>query len=139
MINKTSLPNQRAFTMIELLVVATIVIILTTLALVSFAQANMSVRNSKRKADLETMRQALMLYRQDNGYYAVGSTVTFAGLANDLYSDEYLSEASLQDPRHQVPYVYQAACDSVVDGNCMKIILQAALEPNGDAYEIIAL
>lgn len=131
--------TQRAFTMIELLVVATIIIILTTIALVSFSQANMSVRNGKRKADLETMRQSLLLYRQDKGYYAVGSTVTFSALVTALHTEEYLSEATIQDPRNSGDYVYQASCDSVVDGNCMKITLQADLEPNGDDYEIIVL
>jgi type II secretory pathway pseudopilin PulG len=133
------LSRTSAFTMIELLVAATIIIVLTTLALVSFNQANISVRNGKRKADLDTMRQALLLYKQDNGYYAVGSSVSFPALVSVLYGAEYLSEATLQDPKNSGSYVYQASCTSVNAGNCVKVTLQAILEPSATTYEIIAL
>lgn len=131
--------TNKAFTMIELLVVATIVIILTTIALVSFSQANISVRNGKRKADLETLRQALLLYRQDYGYYADHTTLNFDNLVTQLYDNEYLSEPALHDPRDQNPYVYQAVCDEVATGTCVKVLLRAALEPDGVMYEITAL
>lgn len=131
--------KQQAFTMIELLVSATILIILTTLALVSFNQANISVRNGKRKADLETMRQALLLYRQDEGVYFYNPTVSFDGLALSLYSAEYLSESSLTDPKNTGIYVYEAICTVTADGNCYRVVLRASLEPEGTTYEITAL
>ncbi|HPS40706.1 MAG TPA: hypothetical protein PLQ50_01720, partial [Candidatus Woesebacteria bacterium] len=86
--------KQWAFTMIELLVATTIIILLTTIGLVSFRQASVSSRNAKRKADLETMRQALTLYKQDNNYYAPSSSITFSGLVSSLYNGGYLSEAT---------------------------------------------
>ncbi|MCL4208570.1 hypothetical protein KJZ63_02975, partial [Patescibacteria group bacterium] len=57
--------NLFGFTMIELLVVTTIIIILTSIGLVSYTSANRSARNGKRKADMEMVRQALVLYRTD--------------------------------------------------------------------------
>jgi len=131
--------KQQAFTMIELLVSTTILIILTTLALVSFNQANISVRNGKRKADLDTMRQALLLYKQDNGYYANATTLDFQSLVTTLHTEEYLSEATIVDPKSTGAYVYQALCASVDAGTCVKATLRATLEPEGTLYEITAL
>lgn len=53
----------RAFTLIEILVVATIMIVLTAIGVASFSAANKSARDAKRKSDLETIRQAAVLYR----------------------------------------------------------------------------
>lgn len=65
--------HKSGFTMIELLVVATIIIVLSAVGLVSYRKAGESSRNAKRKADLEIVRQALVLYKADNGYYPVAS------------------------------------------------------------------
>lgn len=133
------LKKQRAFTMIELLVSATIVILLTTAGLVSFSQAAITSRNAKRKADLETMRQALTLYKQDKTYYASTTNIDFDNLVTVLYAGEYLSEAVLNDPKNTSPYVYQAVCSSANGNNCIKVTLRAILEPNASTYEIIAI
>lgn len=131
--------KQRAFTMIELLVVATVIILLTTIGLVSFSQTAVNSRNAKRKADLETMRQALVLYKQDHAYYAATTTIDFAGLVNTLHEQEYLSEPVLQDPKNTIPYLYQATCAANNGTNCTKVTLRTALEPDGQNYEITAL
>jgi type II secretory pathway pseudopilin PulG len=132
------LKNQKAFTMIELLVSATIIILLTAAGLVSFTQAGVSSRNAKRKADLETMRQAMTLYKQDNGYYADSTTVNFATLVSTLNAGEYLSEAAIEDPKNNATYSYRAVCSSDVGGNCVKVTLTAILEPDAEAYDINA-
>jgi len=133
------LKKQKAFTMIELLVSATIIILLTTAGLVSFSQASISSRNAKRKADLETMRQALTLYKQDNSYYANTNSVDFSTLVTSLYADEYLSEAAIVDPKNVEPYIYQAVCSTISGTNCIKVTLRAVLEPSATTYEIIAI
>lgn len=131
--------NQRAFTMIELLVSATIIILLTVAGLISFSQAAISSRNAKRKADLETIRQALTLYKQDTGYYAVSGNLDFDTLVSSLYDSEYSSEPTLTDPKNTAPYIYQATCAAVNVDSCVKVTLRATLEPNATIYEIIAL
>lgn len=137
----TSLKKQRAFTLIELLVVSTIIIVLSTIGLVSYRQAGLNSRNAKRKADLEIMRQAMMLYKQDTGYYFSSSSLTFSDLLNTLETGEYLSEAeSLADPSEDQSYV--ATCTQVSAGSCIKVTLSAELETgNGESetYEITAL
>jgi len=133
------LKKQQAFTMIELLVSATIIILLTTAGLVSFSQASISSRNAKRKADLETMRQALTLYKQDNSYYANTTTLNFNTMVTNLYAGEYLSETALVDPKNTGAYVYQATCATVSGTNCIKVTLRATLEPNSTTYDITAI
>jgi len=131
--------KQQAFTMIELLVSATVIILLTAIGLVSFSQTMIGSRNAKRKADLETMRQALTLYKQDFTYYADTTNPNFEDLVTGLYTDEYLSESVLEDPKNVTPYVYQAICSSVSGTNCVKVTLRAVLEPDAETYDIIAL
>jgi general secretion pathway protein G len=123
------------FTMIELLVVATIMIVLTTIALVSYRSATQNSRNAKRKTDMQTVRQALVLYRSDNGCYPSDST--FTGMMTTI--SEYLSElpydplGSESDPL----YTYTP----VGDGDCGEdgatgFTLEAALEPDDTAYTV---
>ena len=57
------------FTLIELLVVMAIIAILIGAATVSYSIAQKKGRDSKRKADLKTIQQALELYFQENKYY----------------------------------------------------------------------
>lgn len=130
--------RERAFTMIELLVSATVMILLTAIALVSFSQAMISSRNGKRKADLETMRQALTLYKQDYGSYAESIDPSFAELVSTLYNREYLDSETLVDPKNIEPYVYQAICDNDDGSNCLQITLHAVLEPEVTPYAISA-
>jgi len=130
-------PN--AFTMIELLVSATVIILLTAIALVSFSQASISSRNAKRKADLETMRQALTLYKQDHAYYSASATPSFDGLVTDLYTGEYLSESAIKDPKDVAQYTYKVTCSALSGTNCVKLTLTAVLEPDSTNYDLIAL
>lgn len=92
------------FTLIELLVVATIIIVLASIGIVSFTNAAKSARDAKRKADMETIRQALTLYRQQNTGYPVGSDIST--MLNTLKSG-YISEPVPQDPgTGGTPYTY---------------------------------
>ncbi|MEK7592271.1 MAG: type II secretion system protein [Patescibacteria group bacterium] len=67
--------SQRSgFTLIEVLVAATIIAVLVAIGMVSYSSVNKRSRDAKRRGDLEQMRSALELYRSEYGYYpAVGS------------------------------------------------------------------
>src|SRR3989344_1793427 len=91
--------RRQGFTLIELLVVTTIIIVLSTIGLVSYRQAGMSARNAKRKADLETVRQALVLYRTEVGTYPVvagSSPANFTSMLTTINS--YISSDTMADP-----------------------------------------
>lgn len=126
-------PRQNGFTLIELLVVTTILILLATIGLVSYQRANQNARNSKRKSDLETVRQALVLYRTDNGAYPVGTS--FDTMLTTI--SDYLSQTSqggsvvlISDPQDTGSYVY--SYDGPAGGATFEIC--GALEPSATSY-----
>ena len=90
--------------MIELLVAATILAVLTTIGVVSFTAANQRARDGKRKADLEAVRSALELYRVEIGIYPTGDygqmTTTLIGL------DVLASPAPLDPQPDRYAYTY---------------------------------
>jgi general secretion pathway protein G len=85
--------RRSGFTIIELLVVVAIIALLTTIGLISFNQTNKRARDGKRKADLEQVRSALVLYRTDNGAYP--SSITWSSMAP---IQTYISATSVKDP-----------------------------------------
>lgn len=61
--------SKRGYTLIELLVVIAIIAILIGVGTASYQRAVRLSRDSKRKTDLEQIRQALETYRSENGVY----------------------------------------------------------------------
>ncbi|KKS86715.1 MAG: Type II secretion system protein G, partial [Candidatus Gottesmanbacteria bacterium GW2011_GWB1_43_11] len=59
--------DRLGFTLIEIMIAIGILGILTTAGYTSFLGSQKSSRDNRRKVDLETIRQALELYRLDNG------------------------------------------------------------------------
>lgn len=58
-----------AFTLIEILVVISIISVLSTVGLYSYQASLRSARDSRRLADVEILRSALELYRNTNNVY----------------------------------------------------------------------
>lgn len=104
--------EKRGFTLIEILVAATIVAVLSVVGVTSFTSINKRSRDAKRKSDLEQVRSALEMYRTDNGFYPNTSTTfgALSGLESTLVSDEYLPSIP-EDPKSTVstpiPYFYR--------------------------------
>lgn len=117
------LARRSGFTMIELLVVSTIIIVITAIGLVSYTQVNQNARNGKRRADLENVRQALVLYRTDTGEYP--DTNSFDDMMTDIAA--YMS-GTVSDPKNETPYVYSYTSDGATFSLC------ANLEPSQTAY-----
>jgi general secretion pathway protein G len=66
--------QRSGFTLIEVLVAATIIAVLVAIGMVSYSSVNKRSRDAKRRGDLEQMRSALELYRSEYGFYPfVGS------------------------------------------------------------------
>lgn len=60
---------KKAFTLIELLVVVSIIGVLIGLSVIGLQGARESSRDARRKADLETIRSAIEIYKSDCNVY----------------------------------------------------------------------
>lgn len=81
---------KKGFTLIELLVVISIIGILIGLSVFGLQGARESSRDSKRKADLESIRSGIEIYKSDCNTYPVTSgdpTTVLATSGNSLVGD----------------------------------------------------
>lgn len=123
------------FTMIELLVVATIMIVLTTIALVSYRNATVNSRNAKRKTDIQSVRQALVLYRSDNGCYPPDSTylTMLTAISGYLSETPYDPQGDESDPLYTYTPSGVGDCDTT---EATGFSLEATLEPSDTPYTV---
>lgn len=70
--------REKAFTLIEILVVITVIGVLFGTVVISYSSLTRSSRDAKRKSDLEQIRSALELYRSNDALaeYPVSSNCT---------------------------------------------------------------
>ncbi len=125
--------EQLGFTLIELLVVSTIIAILSAIGLVSFINAGKRARDAKRKSDLETVRQALVLYRSDNGSYpsgGSGGSTGYVSAISTLSAGDYLSDPTPIDPKNNATYYYSYSSNTVT------FSLSTTLEKTGLVYTV---
>ncbi|PIR60443.1 MAG: hypothetical protein COU67_02130 [Candidatus Pacebacteria bacterium CG10_big_fil_rev_8_21_14_0_10_44_54] len=118
------------FTFIELLVSATIIIVLSVIGMVSFAKAGKSARDARRKADLAMVQQAMVQYKVNEGglYYVPAGAdgkAKFVNLVNELKNEGYLSSPVPADPKNDATYYYTYSGDTV------SFTVSAALPENG--------
>lgn len=125
--------SQQGFSLIELLVVATIIIVLMTIGLVSYRSASRNSRNAKRQSDLESVRQALVLYKNDNSEYpdpaaADGTNAAFEEMLTTIV--DYISFSSLTDPKNVDSYVYTYSSD----GSTFQLCSNLETDSGADSY-----
>ena len=76
--------GHRGFSLIELLVVISIIAVITGLSLTNFLGARERARDTRRKSDLQQLKNALRLYYNDyNKYPASDSNTYIAGCGTD--------------------------------------------------------
>jgi general secretion pathway protein G len=92
---------RKGFTLVELLVVISLIGILASLLIVSLEGSRKSARDGRRKADLEQIRTALEMYRRDSttNSYPTSPLTTATGFSN------YLPNIPI-DPLTTTPYSY---------------------------------
>lgn len=105
------------FSLIELIVVMTIIMVITVVGLVSFSGTNQRARDGRRVSDLEKIRIALEVYRQQIGSYPVTNGNPTTALS-DLVPN-YIQTVPV-DPKTDRRYYY--------DGSLYSYMLYAAME-----------
>ncbi|HNW55943.1 MAG TPA: prepilin-type N-terminal cleavage/methylation domain-containing protein [bacterium] len=102
--------RKSAFTLIELLIVIFIIAIISTLAYVSLGVVKSNGRDTKRLADINSLKQALELYRDHEGNYPVNltsQTDTLTGKDGRIYL-----KPIPRDPLTKELYSYQRIATS---------------------------
>lgn len=64
--------QQRGFTLVEMLIVITVILLITSVGMFSYSEASKRSRDTDRQADLRTLQAAVELYKKQNGQYPAG-------------------------------------------------------------------
>jgi len=100
--------HEKGFTLIEILVVTTIISLLAGTGLVSYSSFTKNSRDARRKADLEQIRAALEMYRSNMATYPIpagGYGLPFGTGALTDGTNTYLQKIP-QDPKSPQTYYY---------------------------------
>ncbi len=114
-LNMQKVKIYKAFTLIEMLVVISLIGILAALALVSFSSVQKQARDTSRKSDLKQYQTAIENYAsKNNGNYPVyASAITLTGALTFCGSTQLGLGNCLPDPKDVAPYQYRYVSNGV--------------------------
>lgn len=125
------------FTLIELMVVISIIAVLSGISIFALNDARVSGRDAKRKADLSHIASGLELYKADCNFYpnatslpGPGNALTGVAPCAVAYSGNRYIEAMPDDPDTSLNYIYVPTTSSGggCAGNCTRFRLWTRLE-----------
>lgn len=129
----------KAFTLIEMLVVISIIGILSALALASYTGTQKQARDAQRKSDLKQYQTTLEQYANstDGLYPSYTSAVTLAEGAN-LCNDLSMSFCP-EDPKNVSPYIYRYISDGSGSGtdDATEYSFWTAIERETSTYWVV--
>lgn len=103
--------TKKGFTLIELMVVITVIAILATISLFGIGRSQAAARDTQRQQIMGSLRTALERYYADNGQY-YNATNDFCGMVFGLVGAGYLASQPT-DPSGTKPNI----CSASSDGN----------------------
>lgn len=133
--------ERSAFTLIEIVVTATILVILTSIGFYSFTQNISDARDSARITDISALWSQLSLYKRERGAYPFPGNrfnitngtalVAFQGKMNNQVSLTTASWNLPVDPELKVPYFYSTT------RNRQEYQIAGTIENSDDNYTIL--
>lgn len=67
--------QKKGFTLIEILVVISIIAFLVSFSVVTLSDSRQKARDTKRYSDLNALTKAISMYHLDNGFYPIADTI----------------------------------------------------------------
>lgn len=132
--------NKNGFTLVELLVVISIMAILSSVAVASYSGITAKARDSQRIKDLQAIKQGLELYRSDIHNYPTGANFPLFTKPASLVGIGITYLQVPQDKNSTNNYVYQTVpsdCDnSTAAKTCLNFILCAKKEGTDTSYDL---
>lgn len=127
---------KKGFTLIEMLVVISLIGILASLVLVSYTSTQKQARDTQRKSDLKQYQTALEQYaNKNNGLYPAYPSGTNA---NGTLCTSYLALTSCPaDPKDTPPYIYRYISDGTTGATATKYSFWTALENKPATYWVV--
>jgi type II secretion system protein G len=121
--------NKKGFTLVELMVVSSIIALLASVVLGSLGNAKAKARDTERVQEMKNLQTALELYRLENGYPIPGDGLAYTTGTNDnslsqvmigLVTEGFLSEIPTPPKGGFIneDYTYQTENDSGNDFIC---------------------
>ncbi len=121
--------TQTGFTLIEILVVVTIIGIMMVVGVTAFATLQKRGRDARRRGDLQAAQDALEQYFSEKTEYPVAGDCP--NLSSDLDADNYMPGGIPDDPKTG-DVNYQYACNSSETSYCICASLETG-SGNADA------
>lgn len=119
----------RGFTLVELLIVITIIGILSSIGLSTFTSAQTKSRDVKRKTHLKQLSDAFEAYYNDHGEYPDEADIVWGAGFTDINGTVYMVQLP-QDPTLGLTYFYDALAPA---GSNTQYQLYAYLENANDS------
>lgn len=125
-------PIKSGFTLLEILVTISIIVLILSLSIVSYNQVFITSRDSTRKSDIQIISNALEQYNSNKGSYP-NSTANLSPYLNPVP----------KDPKTKGSYIYIASPSACLVSNenppvppCTSYILKTTLEKNAETYSV---
>lgn len=143
---KMKLPAREGFTLVELLVVITIIGIMFGVVITSSVAIQKNGRDVQRKSDLRNIQTAIQQYYADQNFYpsvlpAAGSSLTSGtGTSTKTYLKSIPSDPTGVKAYYYKAYISQANsadCDNASESKCFYYKLCANLENSGSGTDCV--